>query len=422
MKKIATLLVATLLLGLAPAVTAAEPPPPIDWGQYYTLLPKLKEIAEASEQSIYRIHDLVTRIEQAKSDAEAEKVRLELRDVLEKHRQLKLDQIALVDKILKFPKPTHTDKEALKIFRYTNLRNVSWNDQFLKYVVRDLSQATGIPMRLQRSVQELNQVAIHFPEVTAESALNLICQNFDLKWIIFGGEIIIYRAINRNEERFLEYEKKHGKVDWIAEDKKSTYETLPTEEAKRELKKVENMDLPFLKGNLTKLYILEGESQLHEVRLKELEMASKFAENLKENLGQTDEEKKADVKRHKHIVHYMYMERDNAVEVWNILNQVLGIRLTLDEDNEEAQLRALLNKEIDRIEWRNRDTVEALQELGKMVGVPVQVDLPPFMELQITLSVENVTLETVLGLIQANQPLEWRYVNGKLFFAHVAGK
>lgn len=415
MKTTTAFLALALLLSVAPAGLAKSPAPDIDWDSYFAALPTMKELSQKSKQSIYDIHELVTGLEQTTDESKAIGLRRNLRKALENHRALKLEMIETVDKVLHRPEPARSDLETLRLFRYTTLNNVNWNNQFLKYVVRDLDQYTGIPMRLTAPVQELNQVDIRFPEVTAESALNLICQNFDLKWIIFEGEIIIYRQLNRNEERFLEYEKKHGKVDWIAEDKKSTYETLPPAEAKRELEKVENMDLPLLKGNLTKLYILEGESELHEVRLKELQLASKFAERLKNTMGQTEEEKEADEKRRKHIVHYLFMERDNATEVWHILNQVLGIRLQLEGD--DSELRAILSKEVASIRWTNKDLEEALMEIGRLAGVPVEVNLPPNTEMTISLNVENVTIETVIGIVCDIQPMDYKYANGKLIFA-----
>ena len=38
----------------------------------------------------------------------------------------------------------------------------------------------------------------------------------------------------------------------------------------------------------------------------------------------------------------------------------------------------------------------------------------------VNLSVENVTVETVLNLICDIHPLQYRYINGRLFFAHDA--
>ena len=59
---------------------------------------------------------------------------------------------------------------------------------------------------------------IYFPEISAEGVMDIICQNFDLKWIIYGGEFIVLKKIGPNEARFIAWEKKHGPVDWIAED------------------------------------------------------------------------------------------------------------------------------------------------------------------------------------------------------------
>jgi hypothetical protein len=57
-----------------------------------------------------------------------------------------------------------------------------------------------------------------------------------------------------------------------------------------------------------------------------------------------------------------------------------------------------------------------------MVGVSVEVDLPPFVDFAVTLSVENVNLETVINLICDFHPLDWKYIGGKLFFAHIQGE
>ena len=54
-----------------------------------------------------------------------------------------------------------------------------------------------------------------------------------------------------------------------------------------------------------------------------------------------------------------------------------------------------------------------------MAGVEVEADLPPFIDMTVDLSVENVTLETVIGLVCEIHPLDWRFVDGRLFFAHV---
>ena len=40
----------------------------------------------------------------------------------------------------------------------------------------------------------------------------------------------------------------------------------------------------------------------------------------------------------------------------------------------------------------------------------------------VTLSVENVNLETVINLICDFHPLDWKYIGGKLFFAHIQGE
>jgi hypothetical protein len=416
----------TVLLALAalcilqPAATAKELQP-IDYNAYYELLPHMKEASEWSNQSVRDLNKLMKALEQSEDDDEAAGIRAQIRPLLEEHRKVKDRMANLVDRVLMKKDPERANVDALRALRNTTLRRVSWSNTFLKYVARDIADGMGVPIRLNAKVQELNQVEINFPEISAEGVLNLICQNFDLKWIIFEGEFIVLKKIGPNEARFLKWEKKHGKVDWIGEDEAGTYEDDEVEvlDAKRKLLKLENMDLPLLKQNMTKMYILEGESKRHELRLKELEMHARVLEMLKKEPA-NEEERQAKIKRHKHILHYLYMERENSIEVWDIINMVLGEQTRLEDDN--AELRKLLSKDIPRLEWQNKDIEDALYELGQMIGVPVEVEIPSFVEMTINLSIENATVETVIGLICDFQPLDWRYVGGKLFFAHIQGE
>jgi hypothetical protein len=415
----ALLLLSTLAI-LAPAGSAKELDP-IDYNAYYELLPAMREISEWSNESIKRLHTLMGELTQAVDEDKAAGIRAQIRPLLAEHRTMKEKMANLVDRVLLRKDPVRTNEDALRALRNTTLRRVSWNNTFFKYVARDISQAIGVPIRLNAKVQELNQVEVNFPEISAEGVMALICQNFDLKWIIFEGEFLVLKKIGPNEARFLEWERKHGKVDWIAEDKAGTYESdeVETPEAKRELRKLENMDLPLLNQSMTKLYILEGESKRHELRLKELEMHARVLEMLKQE-PKNEEERQAKIKRHKHILHYLYMEREISIEVWDIINQVLGDQTVLPDD--DAELRKLLSKQIAHLEWQNKDLEEALYELGQIIGVPVEADLPTFVDMAVTLSIENVTVETVINLICDIHPLDWRYVGGKLFFAHIQGE
>ncbi len=419
MKIRTVLLFLTALWLFVPTATAKELEP-IDFNAYYELLPHMKETSEWSNKSIRDLHTLMTALQQTEDEDEAAGIRAQIRPLLQAHRKVKVRMAELVDRVLMKPDAERSNVDALRALRSTSLRRVSWSNTFLKYVARDISQAIAVPIRLNAKVQELNQVEINFPEISAEGVLNLICQNFDLKWIIFEGEFIVVKKIGPTEARFLKWEKKHGKVDWIAEDKAGTYETddVDVPEAKRELKKLENMDLPLLSQNMTKLYILEGESKRHELRLKELEMHAKVLDMLGRE-PQNEEERQAKIKRHKHILHYLYMERESSIEVWDTINLVLGDQTRLEDD--DAELRKLLGKEIARLEWQDKDLESALIELGEIIGVEVEVDLPTFVEMAVTLSIENVTVETVINLICDIHPIDWRFVDGKLFFAHIQG-
>ncbi|MCU0728171.1 MAG: hypothetical protein MUE73_20680, partial [Planctomycetes bacterium] len=249
---------------------AQEDQAPVDLNTYFKLLPEMQQISEKSVESIRTLNRLMKALEQSVKDDEAAGLRAQIRPVLLEHRSLKERMIALVDQILKAPAPARSNLEALRKLHSTTLHDVSWNNIIFKYVVRDLTQALGIPIHLNGRVTIRHQVDVQFPQVTALAALDMICTNFELKWIIYNGEIHIAKKINPNEDRFIEWEKAHGQVDWIGEDEAKTYEDLPVEKAKRLLEKLEGMDLPLLRQRLTKLYVLEGESKRHEVRLAEM--------------------------------------------------------------------------------------------------------------------------------------------------------
>lgn len=433
--KIRTVLIAVLaVMILAPVGLAQDkkrkkdkPPAPFNYEAYFGGLKRMSEIAEKSNENIRKLNHAMKELgreETKKSKAEQEaritRLRGQVRRILTEHRKLKLEMIGLCDRALKKKYAGKKDVDALRSLLNTELQDVRWADTFLKYVVKDLAVALETPVRLQNSVQELNQVNMDFRTINAEAALGIICKNFDLKYIIYGGEFVIYRKLNRNEERFLEWEKKHGKVDWIAEDEAMTRETIVDKDGrkKRIHKKLEDLDLPYLGQQLTKMYILEGESKRHEVRLKELKLAAEFIDMVGK-IQKTDESEADRIKRHKHVVHYVWMERDNAIEVWDIVNRTLGDVLIVPEDNEI--LREILAKEVPSVEWKNTDVETALYEVGRWAGVEIEVDIPANIELSVSLSADNLSIKMILDFLSNEFNMDWRYVNGKLFFAYMGG-
>jgi len=432
MKTRILLVVLALLLAAAPAGLAKggkkdKPLAPFDYEAYFGSLKRMQEISEISNKNIKTLHHLMKELSREepqskeKEEARLAALRADVRKLLAEHRKLKLEMIGLADRAL-IKKPSGiTDITALRRLRNTELHDVRWSDTFLKYVVKDLAKALDVPVRLQNNVQELNQVNMDFRTINADAALGIICTNFELKYIIYGGELTIYRQINRNEARFLEYEKKTGqKIDWIAEDEAMTRETIVDKDGrkKRVLKKLEDMDLPYLNQQMTKLYILEGESKRHELRLQELKLAAEFLDMVGK-IQKSDQSEEDKIKRHKHVVHYVWMERDNAIEVWDIVNRVLGDILEVPEDN--ALLREILKKEIPYLTWKDMDVETALYEIGRLAGVEVEVDIPPNIELAVTLNAENLTVKMVLDFICNQHNLDWRFVNGKLFFVYMGG-
>jgi hypothetical protein len=414
-----------LVLAVAPATAEKKTKVkrkkvPFDYKAYFTNLPRMQKITEQSNKNIKTLHTLMGDLGATKSedDAKANLIRAKIRRLLTNHRKLKLEMIGLSDKALKKPKPARTDVQALRALRKTELTGVRWSNTFLMDVAKEMAEAIEVPIYLANSVQELNRVNLDFDTIAAEAVMDIICSNFGLKYLVYGGEICMFRRLNRNEERFLAYEKKTGKkVDWIAEDAAGTYDSkdMPKDKRKkRELKKLEDMDLPLLQQEMVKMYILEGESKRHEIRLKELKLAAEFLDMMGK-IQESKESEKDKEKRHRHVTHYVRMERDNAIEVWDVINRVLGDVLVVPEDDEI--LREILKKEIALVEWKDVDVEAALYELGRLADVEVEVDFPDTDEMYITLTAENMTVQMIIDFICNEHDLDWRFVNGKLFFA-----
>ena len=419
MKTRMTLALLAVLVAVVPAAAkdSGKKLDPINYEAYSQAIEEMKGINEQSKEFIYTLNKVVKKLEATKDDTAAAGLRAEIRQLLVEHRARKLKMIEFVDRARMRGEPDRSDLDAFRALRSTQLKRVGWKNQFLKYVSRDISQAIGVPIRLNAKVQELNQIEIYFPEISAEGVLNLICENFDLKWIIFEGEFLVLKKIGPNEGRFREWERKHGPVDWIAEDEIGTLDTLPVAKAKRKLQKLEDMDLPLLRQNMTKIHILEGQNRIHEARLEELRVIAKMLEAIKDlNAPRFEEEKR---KRHKHTLHYLYMERENSIEIWDVINRVLGDILVLQDP--DSEFREILQMTVRKIEWKNKDLEEALFELGRMIDVPIEADLPPFLDITLDLSVENVSVETIIKLICDIHPMDYKYANGKLFFAHMGG-
>ena len=88
--------------------------------------------------------------------------------------------------------------------RNTELTSVVWdaNTKFHK-AVKDLSNALGFPIRLQHRVVQMNTVELRFSRAPAETILATLCNGFDLRYVIHGGEVVLYKKITPTEERFL---------------------------------------------------------------------------------------------------------------------------------------------------------------------------------------------------------------------------
>jgi hypothetical protein len=123
--------------------------------------------------------------------------------------------------LAKLPATELTEEQVLEKLRNTELTSVVWEGAHFDKCIRDLSRALGFPIRLQYRVVQKNTVDLRFSRAPAETILATLCNGFDLRYVIHGGEVVIFKKITPTEERFIKYQEKHPEVKlryWERED------------------------------------------------------------------------------------------------------------------------------------------------------------------------------------------------------------
>jgi hypothetical protein len=59
------------------------------------------------------------------------------------------------------------------------------------------------------NVLKFNTVEMDFPRARADGILTTICTGFECEYIVHNGEVIVIKAIKRNDERLMRYIKEH---------------------------------------------------------------------------------------------------------------------------------------------------------------------------------------------------------------------
>ena len=186
-----------------------------------TALPLMKELSDKGGESVKRLHEIIEKMSATQDQQELKDLRTALRSTLIDYRATKSGMIDATRSVLKLPKSSLSDRTALEKLQNTELEGIVWNDAFFDKTIRDLSQAIGVPIRLQYNVIQKNQVSMSFAKAPAEMILVTLCNGFDLRYVIHEGEVIIYKKITPIENRFLDYQKRHPEVKlkyWEHED------------------------------------------------------------------------------------------------------------------------------------------------------------------------------------------------------------
>lgn len=226
---LAAALVATAALPADVGVQSAEAQDAggeFDYQAVRDAMPRMRELSDQGSALAVKLHELMSKLEETTDGVEQRAIREEVRTNLETYRETKLKMIAVTRPLCGIRTSGMTDQAILDKIKDTNLFGVSWDDAFFDRCIRDLSQALDIPIRLQFRVVQKNRVSMKFQKAPAETILAALCNGFDLRYVIYEGEIVIYKQITPTEDRFLEYQKRHPEVKlryWQQEDASGEY-------------------------------------------------------------------------------------------------------------------------------------------------------------------------------------------------------
>ncbi len=206
-------LAALAFLPVPPSGAADGDLPPLDYQAYWASVPETRALSKAGLDAVSKLHDLMTAlVDSEKDEKKSHAIRADVKGLLEDYRAGKVRMIALVDKALKTPAPTMTDLQILQKLRDTDLLDLHWREAYFKNCIRDVSERLRIPMVLSPKVVQLNTVSADFDRSSAAGVLRWLCEGFDLQYLVHNGQVLLTKKLDRSDERFQDYLKKHP--DW----------------------------------------------------------------------------------------------------------------------------------------------------------------------------------------------------------------
>ena len=226
-----SLLVAAALAGAA--LAASRPPAAhgegelLDYALVQRTLPRLQELGTESSTHMQRMHELVEVLEKGQQTTpERKATQTAIKAAVESYMRTKEEMKTVLRKVLRIEASPQTDREIMDVLHNTELNGIAWQDASFRKCMKDLSGALGIRIRMAYHVVQMNQVTMQFRSAQASTVLGSLCNYFELRYVIQDGEVVVFKKLTPNEERFLEYEAKHPGVKlkyWEREDASGEY-------------------------------------------------------------------------------------------------------------------------------------------------------------------------------------------------------
>jgi hypothetical protein len=426
-----------------------EERPVIDYDAFVAGVPEMVEVSRTSQGLVQELHECMDRLSAAEADAEKQKEeRAKARDVLLRYREEKARLVRLVDRVFRTPTPAEADLAILQRLRETELVGVQWKETRYIDCLRDLARELKLRFLLHPDVLKFNTVDAAFPKTSADGILRQLTTGFDCEHIVYNGEIVVIKAIKRNDARLQKWLEEHpGWKYWRPKDAPEIEDDLAVgpgpapapaaslpgliraavraaAEGGGGASRLEDMDLGMLQRNMLKIYVSEKESAINRKRLDELRIAVEVkGEPGREGVSGTTPEEQAEMEeRHKHIFHYLLLEKTSAVQVIYVADRVLGTEVHLSGEGRAE--RAILEKRIEMIEipknaaGKGTEIHEAAKILSQALGVPVRVKSIEEKIYRISLSMERTTGEVVLKHICSSLPFDYFIEDGGIVLRH----
>ncbi len=206
---------ATLALGAALAAPGSEPAHGgeklMDYELVQRVIPELRELNKHGSENIAKLHALFDELdgEAAITTPERKKLGEAAKVTLEDHLATKKEVVAKLRTAVDLPATGRADKEVMAKLHGTTLHGIRWNDATFRKCVNDLAGALGLRIRMAYHVVQMNRVSLDFNEANAATVLTSLCNFFHLRYTVVDGEIMLFKKLTPNEERYLDYQKKH---------------------------------------------------------------------------------------------------------------------------------------------------------------------------------------------------------------------